>query len=51
MHADRPVSLSPGKHTLGPDSGSMQVLTYREGMAQKAGHDLIIDVGGVGSGA
>lgn len=46
MHADRQVSLRPGRHKLGPDSGSVQVFTYREGMAQKVGHDLIIDVGG-----
>lgn len=37
--------LRPGSHRLGPDDGSLQVLTYREGMAQKVGHDLIIDVG------
>ena len=29
---------------LGPDDGQVQVLTYREGLAQKAGHDLVIDV-------
>ena len=33
-----------GTHTLGRDSGTMQVRTYREGVAQKVGHDLIIDV-------
>ncbi|HVC85720.1 MAG TPA: hypothetical protein VNC12_10770, partial [Solirubrobacteraceae bacterium] len=31
-------------HKLGRDSGTMQVRTYREGVAQKVGHDLIIDV-------
>jgi len=31
-------------HVLGPDNGALQVKTYREGMAQKIGHDLIIDV-------
>lgn len=46
MHADSPISLSPGTHRLGPESGSVQVRTYRDGMAQKVGHDLIIDVGG-----
>lgn len=45
MQANQPVTVRPGKHTLGPGSGSLQVLTYREGMAQKVGHDLIIDVG------
>ena len=29
---------------LGPENGSLQVRTYREGMASKAGHDLVIDV-------
>lgn len=46
MHADSSISLRPGAHTIGPDSGSMQVLTYREGIAQKVGHDLIIDIEG-----
>ena len=31
-------------HVLGPDNAALQVKTYREGMAQKIGHDLIIDV-------
>lgn len=39
------MSLRPGTHSVGPDSGSCRVHTFREGMAQKAGHDLIIDVG------
>ena len=29
---------------FGPDNASLQVRTYREGVAAKAGHDLIIDV-------
>lgn len=33
-----------GTHKLGRDSGALQVHTYREGVAQKVGHDLIIDV-------
>ncbi len=33
-----------GIHTLGPENASLQVKTYREGMAAKAGHDLVIDV-------
>jgi polyisoprenoid-binding protein YceI len=37
--------LRAGIHTVGPDSGALRVHTYREGMAQKVGHDLIIDVG------
>jgi polyisoprenoid-binding protein YceI len=31
-------------HTLGPGDGTLQVRTYREGVAQKVGHDLIIEV-------
>jgi polyisoprenoid-binding protein YceI len=31
-------------HHLGPDNASLQVKTYREGLAAKVGHDLIIDV-------
>ncbi len=38
--------VSPGTHTLGPDDGSLVVKTYREGVAAKAGHDLVIDVTG-----
>ena len=30
---------------VGRDDGTLQVRTYREGLAQKVGHDLIIDVG------
>jgi polyisoprenoid-binding protein YceI len=39
------VSLRPGTHSVGPDSGTCHVHTYREGVAQKVGHDLIIGVG------
>jgi polyisoprenoid-binding protein YceI len=38
------VSLRAGIHELGPDTASLVVKTYREGLAAKAGHDLIIDV-------
>jgi hypothetical protein len=31
-------------HRFGPDNASLQVRTYREGVAAKAGHDLIIAV-------
>jgi polyisoprenoid-binding protein YceI len=34
-----------GTHSVGGDRGTLQVRTYREGLAQKVGHDLIIDVG------
>ena len=30
--------------TFGPETGSLQVHTYREGVAAKVGHDLIIEV-------
>jgi polyisoprenoid-binding protein YceI len=33
-----------GVHQLGPDTASLVVKTYREGLAAKAGHDLIIEV-------
>jgi polyisoprenoid-binding protein YceI len=38
------MALSAGTHRFGPDNASLQVRTYREGVAAKAGHDLIIDV-------
>lgn len=41
----RPNSLSGiATHQLGPDDGTLQVKTYREGVAQKIGHDLVIEV-------
>ncbi|MGI8413047.1 MAG: YceI family protein [Solirubrobacteraceae bacterium] len=39
------MAITPGVHNLGPDNGKLQVRTYREGVAQKIGHDLVIDVG------
>jgi polyisoprenoid-binding protein YceI len=39
------VSVVPsGTYTLGPGSASLQVRTYREGVAAKVGHDLVIEV-------
>ena len=38
------VAFQPGTHTVDGDNGMLQVRTYREGVAQKVGHDLIIDV-------
>ena len=38
------MDLSDGTHRFGPDNASLQVRTYREGVAAKAGHDLIIAV-------
>jgi polyisoprenoid-binding protein YceI len=39
------MALRPGIHSIGPGEGSCRVHTYREGVAQKVGHDLIIEVG------
>jgi polyisoprenoid-binding protein YceI len=38
------MALPTGTHSLGPDNASLEIRTYREGVAAKAGHDLIIDV-------
>lgn len=38
------MTLLPGSHALGPESGSLSVRTYREGLAQKVGHDLVLTV-------
>jgi polyisoprenoid-binding protein YceI len=38
------MALSTGTHRFGPDNASLQVKTYREGVAARAGHDLIIEV-------
>src|SRR3954471_5222557 len=38
------MALRTGTHSLGPGNASLQVRTCREGVAAKAGHDLIIDV-------
>jgi hypothetical protein len=38
------VALPAGTHELGPDNGTVQVKTYREGLAQAVGHDLVLDV-------
>jgi polyisoprenoid-binding protein YceI len=38
------MTLPTGTRSLGPDNASLQVKTYREGVAAKAGHDLIIEV-------
>ena len=39
------MALAPGTHKLGPDSGKLEVRTYRDGLAQKVGHDLILEPG------
>jgi polyisoprenoid-binding protein YceI len=38
------MTVATGSHKLGPDSARLQVKTYREGVAAKVGHDLVIDV-------
>ena len=38
------MALPPGTHRFGPGNASLEVRTYREGVAAKVGHDLIIDV-------
>jgi polyisoprenoid-binding protein YceI len=40
------MPLQTGTFELGPADGSLVVKTYREGMASKAGHDLVMEVGG-----
>jgi polyisoprenoid-binding protein YceI len=37
--------IAPGRHILGPSSGRLRVHTYREGVAAKVGHDLVLEVG------
>ena len=34
----------PGTHTLAPGSASLEVRTYRDGVGQKVGHDLILEL-------
>jgi polyisoprenoid-binding protein YceI len=38
------MAIAPGTHELGPRDGRVEVHTFREGLAQRAGHDLIIEV-------
>jgi polyisoprenoid-binding protein YceI len=38
------MALAVGSHHLGPEGGSLVVRTYREGVAARAGHDLVIEV-------
>jgi polyisoprenoid-binding protein YceI len=39
------TGLPPGRHSLGPADGSLRVKTYREGVAARVGHDLVLEVG------
>ena len=38
------MALAQGSHAVGPEAGTLQVKTYREGVAARVGHDLVIDV-------
>ena len=38
------MPIPSGRHTIGPNNGTLTVKTYREGLASKAGHDLIMEV-------
>lgn len=38
------MAIEPGSYKFGPNNGEMLVKIFREGMAKKAGHDLIIEV-------
>lgn len=37
------MSMRPGEHELAPPSASLRFRTYRQGLAAKAGHDLILE--------
>lgn len=37
------MSLEPGAHELGPPTGTVRLRTYRQGLAAKAGHDLVLE--------
>ena len=38
------MPFPPGRHELGPAAGTLLVKTFREGVAAKVGHDLVIEV-------
>ena len=38
------MTIAGVSYRVGPEDGSLVVKTYREGVAAKAGHDLVIDV-------
>jgi polyisoprenoid-binding protein YceI len=40
------MPIMPGTYELGPETGSLRIETKRSGAAAKAGHDLVIEVGG-----
>jgi polyisoprenoid-binding protein YceI len=44
VRADEPLPRGETARRIGPEDGSLVVKTYREGVAAKAGHDLVIEV-------
>lgn len=40
------MAALPGRRSLGPDRGQLLLRTFRDGLAQQAGHDLAIEVTG-----
>jgi len=38
------MMLSPGEYRIGPPNGRLVLRTFREGVASKVGHDLVIEV-------
>jgi hypothetical protein len=37
--------VPPGSYTFGPHNGRILVKTYRDGLAKKVGHDIVIEIG------
>ncbi len=37
------MSLGPGEHEFGAPSATLRLSTYRQGLAAKAGHDLVLE--------
>ncbi len=38
------TTIAPGAKTLGPQNGTIQIKSFKEGLLSKMGHDLTIDV-------
>jgi polyisoprenoid-binding protein YceI len=38
------MPIQSGTHQVGPANGTLTIKTYREGLAAKAGHDLVMEV-------
>ncbi len=41
-----PVPVPPGQYEIGPAAARLRLRTYRQGLAAKAGHDLVIQAAG-----